>query len=52
MWEGATARHRGGEAAAIMVMLPVGIGWLLRRAWKRRQSVLRAMQSAPLVEER
>lgn len=47
LWEGATARHRGGEAMAIMVMLPVGVGWLLRRSWHRRRSVLRAMPSAP-----
>ncbi|CAN5690812.1 hypothetical protein BH10PSE6_BH10PSE6_27270 [soil metagenome] len=52
LWEGATARHRGGEAAAIMVMLPVGIGWLLRRSWQRRRSVLRAMPSAPPETQR
>ena len=45
MWEGATARHRGGEAAAIMVMLPVGLGWMLRRSWQRRRSVIRAMRT-------
>jgi len=45
LWEGATARHRGGEAAAILVMLPVGIGWLLRRSWQRRCSVLRALRN-------
>lgn len=44
LWEGATARHRGGEAAAILVMLPVGVGWMLRRAWRRRRSALRASQ--------
>lgn len=49
LWEGAAARHRGGEAVAIMVMLPVGVGWLLRRSWHRRRSVLRAMPSAPLA---
>jgi hypothetical protein len=47
LWEGATARHRGGEAVAIMVMLPVGVGWLLQRSWHRRRSVQQAMQSAP-----
>jgi hypothetical protein len=44
LWEGAAARHRGGEAAAILVMLPVGVGWMLRRSWQRRRSVLRAMR--------
>jgi hypothetical protein len=43
LWEGATTRHRGGEAVAILVMLPVGVGWILRRSWRRRRSVLRAM---------
>ena len=42
MWEGAGARHRGGEAVAILVMLPVGVAWILRRSWRRRRSVLRA----------
>ncbi|MCW5734247.1 MAG: hypothetical protein KIS73_08980 [Enhydrobacter sp.] len=46
LWEGASVRNRGGEAAAIMVMLPVGIGWLIRRSWQRRRSVLRAMRAA------
>jgi hypothetical protein len=45
LWEGASVRNRGGEAAAIMVMLPVGIGWLIRRSWQRRRSVLRAMRA-------
>ncbi len=26
--EGAAARHRGGEAVAILVMLPVGVAWI------------------------
>lgn len=47
LWEGATTRHRGGEAAAILVMLPVGVAWMLRRAWRRRQSVMRTMSDAP-----
>jgi hypothetical protein len=46
LWEGATVRHRGGEAAAILVMLPVGVGWMLRRAWRRRRSVLRPSADA------
>jgi len=45
LWEGAAIRHRGGEAAAILVMLPVGVGWILRRSWQRRRSVLRATRS-------
>lgn len=48
LWEGAAVRHRSGEAAAILVLLPVGVGWMLRRSWQRRRSVLRAMhQSLP-----
>jgi hypothetical protein len=46
MWEGATARHRGGEAVAILVMLPVGVAWMLRRSWRRRRSVLRAARDS------
>jgi hypothetical protein len=34
-------RHRGGQAAAMLVMLPVGAGWMLRRAWRRRREALR-----------
>lgn len=49
LWEGATVRHRSGEAAAILVMLPVGVGWMLRRAWRRRRSVMRAMQGSPVA---
>lgn len=49
LWEGATTRHRGGEAAAILVMLPVGVGWMLRRAWQRRRSVMRMMSDAQAV---
>lgn len=44
LWEGATLRHRGGEAVAILVMLPVGVGWILRRSWRRRRSVLQAIR--------
>jgi hypothetical protein len=46
VWEGAAARHRGGEAAAILVMLPVGVVWVLRRSWRRRRSVLRALRDS------
>ena len=46
LWEGATARHRAGEAAAILVMLPVGVAWMLRRSWRRRRSVLRAARES------
>lgn len=44
LWEGATVRHRGGEAVAILVLLPVGVGWILRRSWQRRRSVLQAIR--------
>ena len=49
LWEGATVRHRSGEAAAILMMLPVGVGWMLRRAWRRRRSVMRTMQGSPVA---
>lgn len=44
LWEGAATRGKSGEAAGILVMLPVGVGWMLRRSWRRRRSVLRAMR--------
>ncbi|GEP53153.1 hypothetical protein RSO01_03190 [Reyranella soli] len=46
MWEGAATRHRGGEAVAILVMLPVGVAWMIRRSWKRRRAVLRALRES------
>jgi hypothetical protein len=49
LWEGATVRHRGGEAVAILVLLPVGVGWILRRSWQRRRSVLQEMRRSPSV---
>lgn len=30
----------GGQAAAILLLLPVGVGWMLRKAWRRRRAVL------------
>jgi hypothetical protein len=39
-----TIRHRGGEAAAILVMRPVGVGRVLRRSWHRRRPVMRAVR--------
>jgi hypothetical protein len=44
MWEGAVTRSRSGEAVAILVMLPIGVGWMLRRAWRRRRAVLQALR--------
>lgn len=44
LWEGAVARVRTHEAAAFLVILPIGVGWLLRGSWQRRRSVLRAMR--------
>ena len=49
LWEGATVRSRGGEAVAILVLLPVGVGWILRRSWQRRRSVLQAIRRNPSV---
>lgn len=42
LWEGAFVRARTHEAAALLVALPILVGWFLRRSWRRRQSVLRA----------
>jgi hypothetical protein len=28
------------------VMLPVGVAWMLRRAWRRRRTVLRALSQS------
>jgi hypothetical protein len=36
--------RRAGEAVAILVLLPVGLGYVLRAAWRRRQAVRRAMR--------
>ncbi len=44
LWEGAIIRARSHEAAALLVALPILIGWLLRRSWRRRRSVMRAMR--------
>lgn len=44
LWEGAFVRARTHEAAALLVALPALVGWFLRRSWRRRQSVLRAMR--------
>ncbi len=48
--EGFTTRQpRGGEALAILLLLPVGAFWLLRRLWRRRRVVLESLrQSRPL----
>nr|MCU0865601.1 hypothetical protein [Planctomycetota bacterium] len=42
LFGGSASGARGGQAAALLVMLPFGVGWMLRRAWLRRRSVLRA----------
>ena len=44
LWQGTIVRVRTHEAAAFLVVLPIGVGWMLRRAWQRRRSVLRAMR--------
>jgi hypothetical protein len=36
-------RPRGGEAMAILLLLPVGAGWLLLKSFRRRAAVLAAM---------
>lgn len=46
LWDGWTApRSRNGEMAAIALLLPVGVGYLLRAALRRRRAVL-AMHAA------
>jgi hypothetical protein len=41
IFSGAEVRGpNAGQAAAILVLLPVGVGWMLRKAWRRRQAVL------------
>jgi hypothetical protein len=39
-----TPRPRGGEAMAILILLPVGAGWLFWKCWKRRRKVLATLQ--------
>jgi hypothetical protein len=38
-------RPRSGEAMAILLLLPVGTGWLLLKSFRRRAAVLAAMAS-------
>lgn len=41
IFSGAEVRGgNGGQAAAILLLLPVGVGWMLRKAWRRRRAVL------------
>jgi hypothetical protein len=41
LWQGIVqVRPRSGEMAAILIMLPVGAGWLFLRVLKRRRAVL------------
>jgi hypothetical protein len=44
LWHGAASRVKTHEAAAFLVVLPIGVGWLLRRSWQRRRSVMKAMR--------
>jgi hypothetical protein len=37
---GGVSAKAGSEAAAILVLLPVGVGWAVRRAWRRRRALL------------
>jgi hypothetical protein len=41
LWSGITIspRPRGGEAIAILLLLPVGAGYLLLKSWRRRAAV-------------
>jgi hypothetical protein len=42
LWQGAIVRVKTHEAAAILVALPIAVGWALRLGWQRRRAVLRA----------
>jgi hypothetical protein len=43
IFSGAEVRGgNAGQAAALLVLLPVGVAWMLRKAWRRRQVALRA----------
>jgi hypothetical protein len=44
LWEGEIRRVRTHDDAALPVVLPICIGWLLRRSWQRRRAVLKAMR--------
>jgi hypothetical protein len=48
LWSGMTTspRPRGGEAIAILLLLPVGAGYLLLKSWRRRAAV-RASPATP-----
>ena len=42
LWQGSIVRVRTHEAAAFLVVLPIGVGWILRRSWQRRRAVMKA----------
>lgn len=44
LWDGAFVRVRARDAAGLLAALPILVGWLLLRSWRRRQSVMRAMR--------
>lgn len=44
LWQGAASRVKTHEAAAAVVLLPIVLGWALRRCWSRRRSVLQAIR--------
>ena len=44
LWEGAIGRVSTHEAAAFLVVLPIALGWALRRCWQRRRAVMNAMR--------
>ena len=44
LWEGAIVRVKTHEAAAFLALLPIPVGWALRRCWQRRRSVMKAMR--------
>jgi hypothetical protein len=44
VWQGAASRVKTNDAAAFLVALPIGVAWLLRRAWQRRRAVMKAMR--------
>jgi hypothetical protein len=44
LWQGAIVRVKTHEAAAVLVVLPIAVGWALRLCWRRRRAVMRAMR--------
>ena len=51
LWGGTNVRARTHEVATLLVAAPILIGWLLRRSWRRRQSVMKAMRPSAIQSD-